>query len=133
MILSILLCLDILILLSTGTHLAVVSSTSQYTQHIQNMATYIILGFFTPSLLCNSLAITGLSIGERVLLVPWLMLYLVLQMMMVMGLVSSVIHQPASMGQALLVMVQLLLVVIWRQVQSQYQVMGLLNSTQAVA
>ena len=79
-----------------------------------------------------SLAITGLSIGERVLLVPWLMLYLAMQMMMVVGLVSSVIHQPASMGQALLVLVQLLLVVIWRQVQSQYQVMGLLHSTQVL-
>ena len=79
-----------------------------------------------------SLAITGLSIGERVLLVPWLMLYLALHMMMVVAMVSSVINQPASMGQALLVLVQLLLVVIWRQVQSQYQVMGLLHSSHQV-
>ena len=47
-----------------------------------------------------------------------------LQILMVIGFISSLFHQPASIGQLLLLLLLLLVMAVWKLVQCQYYTMG---------
>merc|ERR1739838_1126972 len=126
-ILSIFLSLDIIILVSAVTNLywlVTEQTNNEYWQRFQRSFLPVILGFFSATLLCNSLALLGLSTGKRVLLLPWLVVFLMLQIIMVIGFISSLFHQPASVGQLLMVLLLMLVMAVWKLVQCQYYTMG---------
>merc|ERR1711892_719140 len=123
-ILIIFLSLDIIILVSAVTNLywlVTEQTNNEYWQQFQRSFLPVILGFFSATLLCNGLALLGLSTGKRVLLLPWLVVFLMVQILVVIGFISSLFHQPASIGLLLLL---LLVMAVWKLVQSQYYTMG---------
>ena len=73
-----------------------------------------------------SLALFGLSTGKRVFLLPWLVLFLAVQIMLFIGFISSILHYPFIIAQLLiLILLLLFFMAVWRQVQLQYFTMGL--------
>ena len=72
-----------------------------------------------------SLALFGLSTGKRVFLLPWLVLFLAVQIMLLIGFISSMLHQPFTIAQILILLLLLIFMAVWRQVQLLYFTMGL--------
>ena len=72
-----------------------------------------------------SLALFGLSTGKRVFLLPWLGLFLAVQIMLLIGFVSSMLHQPFTIAQLLILLLLLIFLAVWRQIQLQSFTMGL--------
>merc|ERR1711892_1189129 len=126
-ILIIFLSLDIIILVSAVTNLywlVTEQTNNEYWEQFQRSFLPVILGIFSATLLCNSLALLGLSTGKHVLLLPWLVMFLMLQILMVIGFISSLFHQPAFVGQLLLLLLLMLVMAVWKMVQCQYYTMG---------
>merc|ERR1712061_313924 len=70
---------------------------------------YSILALFTTTLLCNSMATTGVTRGKRMLVLPF---------------ISDVIYNPFSVSQIFLLLLMLLVMSAWRHMQVVFIVMG---------
>merc|ERR1712183_1129963 len=76
--LRIFVCFDIFILIGGILNLVWITPTSENLLDMQHTFVYCTVAFFSLTLICNSLAIHGISKQKRLLLLPWLVIFLVL-------------------------------------------------------
>merc|ERR1711892_1101837 len=137
--LSLFLSFDIFFLISGTINLTLVSTSpaavteaaEEYPiRNVEQTVILAIIAFFTTSLICNSLAVFGVSFGKQGLLLPWLVLFLCVKIVLMVGFVNNILQHPLNMGQFFILILLLLLLTAWRHLQVQYLVLGMASNTQ---
>jgi len=86
---------------------------------------YCMLSLFTTSLVCNSLACAGVTNNKRMLLLPWLIVYMGFKILLILCFISDVLYNPFNVTQVFLLLLMLLVMSAWRHMQVVFIVMGL--------
>eukprot|EP00092_Neocalanus_flemingeri_P001133 GFUD01001207.1.p1 GENE.GFUD01001207.1~~GFUD01001207.1.p1 ORF type:complete len:199 (+),score=22.91 GFUD01001207.1:155-751(+) len=134
--LRIFLCFDVFFLISSILNLLWISPTqahNDYLGHFERAFILCIIGIFTTSIICNSLAIFGVSTWKRGFLIPWLVFFLAVKIFLVLGFISNILHRPVNLGQLILLILILGIMSAWRHMQVQYILMGLPPPSPGVA
>merc|ERR1712106_818117 len=137
--LSLFLSFDIFFLISGTINLTLVSTSPAAVteaaqedpiRNVERTVILAIIAFFTTSLICNSLAVFGVSFGKQGLLLPWLVLFLCVKIVLMVGFVNNILQHPINMGQFFILILLLLLLTAWRHLQVQYLVLGMAGNVQ---
>jgi len=114
-----------LCLFITGISLLTVGLTNSYYDQEKMIALGGIFGVAASiSVTCNSLATHGLKSWKRGFLVPWLLFYLVVLSVMVLGLARSFYYEHLNLRQVFLFLICLSLFSCWRHLQKQFLLMA---------
>jgi len=114
-----------LCLFITGISLLTVGLTNSYYDKEKMIALGGIFGVAASiSATCNSLATHGLKSWKRGFLVPWLLFYLVVLSVMVLGLARSFYYEHLNLRQVFLFLICLSLFSCWRHLQKQFLLMA---------
>ena len=66
-----------------------------------------------------SLAIHGISKQKRLLLLPWLVIFLVLKIFLIVLFITDVLYNPLNLGQLMILLLTLSVMSAWRHMQAQ--------------
>eukprot|EP00088_Acartia_fossae_P037554 TRINITY_DN38756_c0_g1_i2.p1 TRINITY_DN38756_c0_g1~~TRINITY_DN38756_c0_g1_i2.p1 ORF type:complete len:209 (-),score=46.82 TRINITY_DN38756_c0_g1_i2:153-752(-) len=86
---------------------------------------YCILSIFSLSFMCNSFACAGVTNKKRMLLLPWLIVYMMFKILLIASFISDVLFNPFNVSQIFLLCLLLLVMSAWRHMQVVFIVMGL--------
>jgi len=134
--LRILLCFDVFFLVSTIVQMiwltpAVISTNEDGSWDLEFLTSlpylhgYCFLIFFGTSLICNSLACVGVSKSKRMLLLPWLIVFMGFEAFLIMSFIADVLYSPFNLSQIFLLLLVLCVSSAWRHIQLTFIVMGL--------
>jgi len=117
--------LDLFILFSSIVNLVWLPYESSDTslEQFKQSLTICVIGIFTASLSCNSLAFLGISTGKRGFLLPWLLFFLLVKIFLVFCFINNLLSHPFNVIQILLFLLILSMMSVWRQVQRQFILM----------
>ena len=71
------------------------------------------------------MATTGVTRGKRMLVLPWLIVFMGIKILLILSFISDVIYNPFSVSQIFLLLLMLLVMSAWRHMQVVFIVMGL--------
>ena len=71
------------------------------------------------------MATTGVTLGKRMLVLPWLIVFMGIKILLILSFISDVIYNPFSVSQIFLLLLMLLVMSAWRHMQVVFIVMGL--------
>merc|ERR1712142_207180 len=115
--LRIFVCFDIFILIGGILNLVWITPTSENLLDMQHTFVYCTVAFFSLTLICNSLAIHGISKQKRLLLLPWLVIFLVLKIFLIVLFITDVLYNPLNLGQLMILLLSVMSA--WRHMQAQ--------------
>eukprot|EP00092_Neocalanus_flemingeri_P002843 GFUD01003041.1.p1 GENE.GFUD01003041.1~~GFUD01003041.1.p1 ORF type:complete len:196 (+),score=37.88 GFUD01003041.1:111-698(+) len=103
-----------------------------YFGHVERSFILLIIGIFSTSSVCNSLAVVGVSTWKRGCLIPWLLFFLAVKIFLVIGFINNVLNNPVNLGQLIHLLLILSIMSAWKHMQTQYIIMGLPRPAQVV-
>merc|ERR1712106_1247146 len=122
------LCFDIFFLISAVVNLVWFSPSESHDQLLGQYRRHILLciiGFFSTSFICNSLAIYGVTSWKRGFVLPWLLLFSAVKIFLVLAFISNALNRPLNVDQLFLLLLLMSMISSWRHIQIQYILMGL--------
>eukprot|EP00091_Calanus_sinicus_P005036 TRINITY_DN1539_c0_g1_i1.p1 TRINITY_DN1539_c0_g1~~TRINITY_DN1539_c0_g1_i1.p1 ORF type:complete len:195 (-),score=33.93 TRINITY_DN1539_c0_g1_i1:253-837(-) len=122
------LCFDIFFLISAIVNLVWFSPAQAHDEILGPYRRHILLcmiGFFTTSFICNSLAIYGVSSWKRGFILPWLVFFSAVKIFLALAFISNVLNRPLNLDQLFLLLLLMSIMSAWRHMQVHYILMGL--------
>merc|ERR1711988_990283 len=86
---------------------------------------YCFIGFFSASLVCNSLAIVGIRRWNQWYVLPWLFVYTAFKIFLIACFIYEILYKPFNFGQIFLLFLMLSVMSALRHMQKVFFVLGL--------
>eukprot|EP00092_Neocalanus_flemingeri_P062101 GFUD01074860.1.p1 GENE.GFUD01074860.1~~GFUD01074860.1.p1 ORF type:complete len:193 (+),score=34.10 GFUD01074860.1:73-651(+) len=130
--LRIFICFDLSIIISAIVNLIWLSPSEARHIYVEHSFILFLIGIFSTSTLCHSLAVIGVSTWKRGCLIPWLLFFLAVKIFLVIGLINNVLNNSVNLGQLIQFLLILSIMSSWKHMQTQYIIMGLPRPAQVV-
>merc|ERR1719445_1831067 len=86
---------------------------------------YCFIGFFSASLICNSLAIVGVRRWNQWYVMPWLAVYTAFKIFLIACFIYEILYRPFNFGQIFLLFLMMTVMSALRHMQKVFFVLGL--------
>merc|ERR1711923_669851 len=86
---------------------------------------YCFIGFFSASLICNSLAIVGVRRWNQWYVLPWLFVYTAFKIFLIACFIYEILYKPFNFGQIFLLFLMMTVMSALRHMQKVFFVLGL--------
>merc|ERR1739848_54526 len=90
---------------------------------------YCFIGFFSASLICNSLAIVGVRRWNQWYVLPWLFVYTAFKIFLIACFIYEILYKPFNFGQIFLLFLMMSVMSALRQMQKVFFILGLERPT----
>merc|ERR1712048_39606 len=140
--LKIFLCFDIFFIVSFIVHLVWLSSyflggfregVADWNLHFLTSQKFVhgycFIGFFSASLICNSLAIVGVRRWNQWYVLPWLFVYTAFKIFLIACFIYEILYKPFNFGQTFLLFPMLSVMSALRHMQRLFFILGMERPT----
>merc|ERR1711981_190394 len=86
---------------------------------------YCFIGFFSASLICNSLAIVGVRRWNQWYVLPWLFVYTAFKIFLIACFIYEILYKPFNFGQIFLLFLMMSVMSALRHMQKVFFILGL--------
>merc|ERR1711878_155677 len=90
---------------------------------------YRFIGFFSASLICNSLAIVGVRRWNQWYVLPWLFVYTAFKIFLIACFIYEILYKPFNFGQIFLLFLMMSVMSALRHMQKLFFILGMERPT----
>merc|ERR1712110_516802 len=90
---------------------------------------YCFIGFFSASLICNSLAIVGVRRWNQWYVLPWLFVYTAFKIFLIACFIYEILYKPFNFGQISLLFLMMSVMSALRHMQKLFFILGMERPT----